>query len=438
MKILRPYQRGKRGLKYLRETYSGALYWEMRLGKTLTIIRAFSDLPGCKLVICPLSVMSVWQDELNDDGENRNTVVYGSKHDRLRLLTEDSDWYITNWECHRVIDILRIKKWKLVIFDESTYLCNNTSKMTKYYTKSNKLVPYRFLLSGSPDPHGPIDYYTQLNIINPKLVNYKNFWNWRNEYFMPIGFDWRIRYDKDKELRKILHTACSFLTRREVGSDLPKVFQRRKVFFKPKLEKLYKQIKNKSVLDEENMIASQYAVVKWNWMRALCGGFYKDELICDDKMKEMKKVMSELKDSQIVIFAEYVKEIEHISKVLNVEPVHGGVSLKKRINLIKDFKAGKNKYFVANHECFKMGLNLSVADVLIFYSLPDSLLTWQQVQDRALDISKNKGCLIITLEYDKSIDQHVFESLQKGLSKTEMIKNFYQSLAEDNNENNDS
>jgi SNF2 family DNA or RNA helicase len=99
-KTLKPHQ--ERAVDYLLQNPCGALFMEMRLGKTLTAIRALrrQEIFAEVLIVSPYSVMDTWENELRDDGIDCQ-VLRGPRNQRLdefRRKGEKPGWIVSNFE----------------------------------------------------------------------------------------------------------------------------------------------------------------------------------------------------------------------------------------------------------------------------------------------------------------------------------------------------
>jgi hypothetical protein len=103
-----------------------------------------------------------------------------------------------------------------------------------------------------------------------------------------------------------------------------------------------------------------------------------------------------------------LEEVERISGMLDCNYIHGAVSPSDRETIRQRFLQ-KGRYLVAQPQCWKWGTNLTGVDVVIFYSLPQGLMTWQQVQERTVNLTSNQSLLIVSLLATDTIDEDILE-----------------------------
>src|SRR5690606_19504528 len=77
---------------------------------------------------------------------------------------------------------LRVNGPCAMIIDESTTIKNHKAKRTKAILKLRPLAAYRRILSGSPLANGPLDLFSQCFFLDPKLLGFKSWYEFRNRY----------------------------------------------------------------------------------------------------------------------------------------------------------------------------------------------------------------------------------------------------------------
>ena len=113
-----------------------------------------------------------------------------------------------------------------------------------------------------------------------------------------------------------------------------------------------------------------------------------------------------------IIWAKYRIEIDQVCRALrekygedSVLEYHGGVSKKQRdINKV-EFQTGKYKFFVGNEASGGIGLQLTAARYMVYYTHSDSIEDRKQSERRARRIGQT-GTLVITDYMAKSTIEH--------------------------------
>jgi len=415
--FLRPYQ--IQGIQYLRDQNGcGVLFWDMRLGKTLTAIRFLSQRKDAKriLIVAPYSALSGWEEDLRRETPFIESVFKFSpkqRNDEFLRTIKCQGWFLLNKETFLYCDFLQYS-WDAVVCDE-TWLTNPRSKITKYFLNSPR-PKYRIILSGTPAPESELQYFPQLHWINPDILGVRSYWDYRIRYFRPVGFDWIITLKGKKFLSSKLAQYCSVLKRNNVGLNKEVIYKERKVKLMESTRKRYLAIE--SALVDDKIL--KYAGERWTECRRVCSGKEKE-------LELLSLIEGELKNERIIIWADYVEEVERIAGLLHCSFVHGGVSHINREDIKANFLKSQ-RILVAQPQCWKWGTNLSGVDIVIFFSMPQSLMTWQQVKERTVDLSIDQSLLIIMLIAECSIEEDILRSLYAKETREQQLDRIRRSV----------
>lgn len=204
-----------------------AFLMEMGTGKTLTTIavmgRAYLDSKINKvLVVCPTSIMNVWETELNTyaDFPVCATVLTGSGAKRTQPL-QNQGWpglwvAIINYEATwRVIKDLIEWAPDMVVYDESQRIKTHNAAQSKACHKISDATPYRMILTGTPVQNSPADFFSQYRAID-KTVFGTSFVAFRNRYVMMGGYGNHqvVGYKNLSELTQKAHSIAFRCTKR--------------------------------------------------------------------------------------------------------------------------------------------------------------------------------------------------------------------------------
>lgn len=404
-----------------------ALFWEMRLGKTIMALRwLYADadrLPA--LVVSPLSVCRGWCDEATADGVLQPTFARGTDRQLRDLLADDPPLVVVNYDLlWRRPSLLR-HGWSAVILDESPLIRNPQAKRTKAIQKhlGGRNTPHVCLLSGYPAPQTPLDYFEQGRFLSPtgRFMGYDNFWQFRRDHARPAGpFEWYVPVDVQRRIKNELKPFALWLTRRQAGMNIEKVRSVRYVVLPQKDRRSYRAAEEEFIV---NGYETKYAVVVATQLRRLCGG--------DHKVKELVSLASgELRAEPLVVWCYFRDEIKRCRAALEKAGrvpvhIHGGTGGILRDNRVSRFQDGTADTIVAQMDCARYGLNFSRADTVINFSRswqPDS--NWQS-EDRIVHGSKaGKSVFTVDLVTEDSIDEHVRDILfsKRAKSRTFLAK----------------
>jgi SNF2 family DNA or RNA helicase len=254
-----------------------ALFDEMGAGKSKQVIDAACTLAeqgkiDMVIAVAPASVRCVWLDK--EIGEIKKHAWYPSivweYHAKTKRIWEDKwekgqkvplSWCVTNYEFlrskERVRDLLELIAGNkiLLVLDESSYVKNRTAAQSKAVQRLRKFCSRCVLLNGTPVTNSPLDLYSQLNILDPKILNEDNFFSFRAKYAVlqqrkmgTMRFQEVVGY---KDLDKLAKRVSPYVLRREKKDclDLPeKLYTTREVALTAESWKRYCELKKDALI----------------------------------------------------------------------------------------------------------------------------------------------------------------------------------------------
>jgi SNF2 family DNA or RNA helicase len=440
-KSLFPYQH--EALSYARQRSRVALFMEMRLGKTLVCIRWLSDQTGPFLIVAPVEALSGWMDELQGDGISldRIRLLYGTKKQRLiEFQSAPSDaWCLINYEGLRVLG-KEIKEhyWNAVILDESTRIRNPKASVTKYCLASFNNVQRKAVLTGLPDPEGPMDYFCQMAFLHGSFMGSHNFWMFRHKYFTSDarGWEWHPRAGSVDAIKREVHGLSYRLSRDKANIGSKKLYQKRIVEMNTAQLKAYKQVKNEFAYEGKE---TKWVVSQITWLARLAGGFDPEGLIhlSTKKLNELCRLLKEdLQNEQVLVWfrfnAELMAAVKRLSELgVKVAYITGKIDKKDRPSIVKAFQSHAVQVLAMQVKCGRFGLDCSAADTAIYYSNPYDGEDRAQTEDRIVHPKKTKPLLLIDLISQGSIDEDVIRILKrKRISSRQFMRALISDLAD--------
>lgn len=212
--FLRPYQQqGVRWLSHLCDrNCHGLLADEMGLGKTIQVLsfitsRSIYNLPD--LIVCPASVVPVWQKEIERFFPELKVNVLKSGNDFYKC-DEKVVWIgsYTQLRMHKYL--LDITEFGYVILDEAQLIKNPEAKVTQACLRIRG--KHRIVLTGTPLENKYLDLWTLFRFLMPGLLGTKRH------------FENQILNDSKKVRDQIKKQIAPFVlrrTKRDVLKELP-------------------------------------------------------------------------------------------------------------------------------------------------------------------------------------------------------------------------
>ena len=427
---LRDYQ--VKALEYTRHWKHPALFLQMRLGKTVITIRRLRELKANRiLIVAPNSALGSWKDELILEQELDVVELQGTRIQRLRLLFNNvmypkttRVWYLVNKEAHLAIPELADVKWDAVVLDESVFIANPNSKVSKFFTKNFRDVASRWVLCGMPNPESDAQLVQQMIWLDRQYLGFRTFWHFRAKMCEPD--ERRRNYQPTMESRKImakeLHKKAFVLSWRDAGLKVKKIREIRYLDLPKELITTYRQVERDFILEYagQELGRTIWSLTSYTWLRRIAGGFvtqrsilkndWTPSLVWPGKIKEVLDLLKgELSQERCVIWFVFNAELEAMSAALSKSGIShhtltGAICLDERERRRHIFQDGGVRVLCLQVAVAQTGMNLSKAGGAIYFSEPLGLLSRQQTEDRTINVADERGKLYVHLLTRNTVD----------------------------------
>lgn len=427
------------------------LAMEMGTGKSLCgialtgILHQFGHIRKV-LIVAPLSILGVWEDEFGKFAKfpYQLTVLKGTTEKKRKQLRELSacqlQIVVVNYESARILrdELLRLNA-DLVIADEGHKIKENRSKQSQVMHALGDKARYRLLLTGTLITNRELDVYSEFRFVNPNIFG-TSFYTFRNRYFDMTGYGNHVpkfrKWMLDDFLKR-LHLITYRITKEEC-LDLPDITEEvRSVELEPKAMKIYREIEQDSFTQlKDGEVMASNILTKLTRLFQSTGGFLKDDAGIMHQVSEAKlQALSDIIDSSVdegkklVVMAHYVAEIEAIEELLKKKKlgyvlVRGGVS--NRSELVKEFQNDPDcMIFVGQIAAAGLGLTLTAASTMVFYSLDFSMSNFDQSKARIHRIGQTEHVHYIYLICRGTVDRKVLRALRDKIDLAKMLIDDY-------------
>lgn len=304
----------------------------------------------------------------------------------------------------------------LLVFDESAQVKNHRSLRGKACLQLAEHFALRLILTGTPLTRAPLDLWAQFQLLQEGALGFNSYLAFERAYAIkervrtgPRRSDIRevVGYRNLDDLEhRVAQTSYRVLAADCL--DLPPVVRKRiPVELGPSQSKAIRQLKTDMVaelgegdalefVDGRNMLPrmGKLAEIAGGWVKALDGAGRKKEKATafspNGKLDALRSYLDvEMENDpqrKVVVFANYSAEVAGIVNAAakwGAVPFDGSVSETEREENRARFNRDDScRVFVAQYKCGSMGLNLTVADTLVFYSLTFSYGDFAQAQKR--------------------------------------------------------
>lgn len=429
-----------------------ALLMEMGTGKTITSIAITGALYLIGkirrvLVVAPLSIVGVWDEEFQKFADFYYTlaVLTGTavkKADTLRHMKGESlQVAVVNYESAWRLE-KEIIAWQpdLVIADEGHKIKTHNISASKAMHRIGAKAIYRLLLTGTVITNKAIDVFSQYKFLNPSVFG-GSFYVWRNRYFDMVGYGNHtpvLKRTMEQELMKRLHSIAFRATKAEC-LDLPEMTDIiRYVELEPAAMKVYQDLVKDSYAElGQSEVTVTNILTRILRLSQLTGGFIGDDdggtlqRISTAKQSALEDIIDDVlqEGKKLVIIARFVAEIKAICKLLDKQGIcysciMGGV--KDREEQVSVFQNDpKIQVFVGQIATAGLGITLTAASTLVFYSEDYSMSNFEQAKARIHRVGQKENCTYIYLVARGTVDEKVLESLRGKADLARMLVDDY-------------
>ena len=366
-----------------------------------------------------------------------------------KILSKCADHYIINPEAFRdspqvYMDLYSIddKGQKSlvdgIIMDESSLIRNTSSKLFKTMEAQCMDMKYVYFLSGKPAPNNVEEYLSQMRILSPKVYLHcvRKIPN-RNDYWFEDPKRINVRNDIILEhMNKV-----SFTVSKKECLDLPETVSIvRNVIMPQRAVNIYNNIRasaweivKKALEEDDNPKQYLFSYLKGSSMklRQVASGIINTseikekptyECVHDMKIKELLNILHELGSDQAIIWCQFKFDIMRIEETLQnkgYSVVTAYSETKDKDQSIRDFKAGKVQFLIANPKTLQYGVTLTNCSYAIYYSLSYSFEEYYQSHDRIYRKGQTKSCTYIFLNSKDTIDEIMYDVVMRKRSTAE-------------------
>ena len=436
------------GLTDFEEKSSGAaLLMEMGCGKSLVGIAAAGILSKLSmidrvLIVCPLSIMGVWESELSKFANFSYTVtlLQGTMQKKKELLAKlpqsKLQIVICNYESMwRLEPELMKYRAGLIIADEGHKLKDGTSRQSKAMHRLADKADYRLLLTGTAITNKELDIFSEYRFAAPQVFG-KSFYTFRGRYFYMGGYGGYVpifKKEMQAEFLQKLHS-IAYRVQKDECLDLPPITEEvRLVDLEPKAMKLYEQIEDESYADLKSAEVTVLNVLtKILRLSQITGGHLTDDdkschIVSTAKLDALSDIIDTMQNEnrKLAVIARFTAELDDIETLLQKKKigyavVRGGV--KNRDEQVQAFQTDDDcRVFLGQIQAAGMGLTLTAASTMVFYSLDYNMANFDQAKARIHRVSQTENCHYIYLCCHNTVDNKVLDALRNKIDLAKVL-----------------
>lgn len=457
----KPYPHQKAGLMKVFSRNAFALFMEMRTGKSkITVDYASSHhMMGnvdSVVVVCPYSIRRNWEDEIRTHSpyDAHTHILDTSKpkeFDRWVNSPHPFRWLVVGVESlgagsakNYVERFLLTTTKGFMVIDESHKIKNPSANRSFECVRLGRMAERRAILTGTSVANGPLDLFMQFEFLDPNIIGVGDYYSFRNRYAIMGGYGDKqvIGYQNMPELMEIISPFVYQVARKDVF-DLPPVVETiRGVKMSKGQVDLYRSMaKKKFVNTDSGILTVQTVLEKMLRLQEISGGVVsyenpggKPKYIkkriegANPKITEMMSVLEEIEGS-VIVWCAYREEIDMVVEALSKEygrdqvvEIHGGIDSNTRhTNVYEKFQTKQSRFIVGVATVGGVGLKMSAAETVIYYSNTFNYVDRVQSKDRTQSSDQTKSVLYIDLVCEGTVDEVILEALKNKQDVSEYV-----------------
>ena len=437
-----PYEHQRRAAAFALDRLSrgggAALLMEMGTGKTLTSIGIVGQLWKERrivrlLIVAPLSILGVWRDEFDRFAgyDYCLSVLEGTaarKADTIRHMAGKSlQVLVINYESAWRME-KELAEWRpdMIVCDEGHKIKTHNIAASKAMHRLAGKAKYRLLLTGTVITNKPIDVFSQYKFCDPAIYG-NSFYQFRNRYFDMVGFGGYtpvMKRSMEGEFTERLHSIAFRATKAEC-LDLPEftdIVQR--IDLEPQAMRIYRQLVRDSYAElAEGSVTVTNVLSQLLRLSQLTGGYVGNDDAGGVTQVSTAKLdaLADLVDGavadgrKIVVIARFVPEIHAIGKMLEKKKIrYAQISgeIRDRDEQIAAFQDDPEvPVFIGQIATAGLGITLTAASLMVFYSLDYSMSNYEQTRARIHRVGQKNECTYIHLVARGTVDEKALKAL---------------------------
>lgn len=388
-----------------------AYYASMGLGKTFIAGEKHNQLGApIALVVCQKSKIDDWVQHF-ETYYNYSVIKFNKQ-----LLGDlpTSCVLVINYDLvWRRPELRKLANYTLIL-DESSYITNESAKRSKFILDLNP--DNVILLSGTPTGGKYEQLWTQANLLGwgiSKQLYWKQYIETETledpgGYFVQIITGYK---NVDRLKSKLREYGAVFMTAEDAGIELPEKID---TVVSVKNTTQYREFNKHRIIEiNGKTLVGDTVLTKMLYLRQLAG------LYNIGKIERLKELLESTSD-RVLVFYNFREEYEIIKEVCT--------QLEKPISTVngdlKDLTAYETQddsVTALQFQSGALGLNLQLANKIIYYSPPLDSILFEQSLARIRRIGQERTCFYWYLVTKGSIEEQIYETLKQRKDFTEYL-----------------
>jgi SNF2 family DNA or RNA helicase len=316
---------------------------------------------------------------------------------------------------------------KTIVCDEVHKIKSYSGSASKFMGRLSPKAKYKLGLSGTPAPHGPLDLFGVFRFIEPSLFGTR--WTpFKARYAMLGGYMGKaiVGYQNEDELRK-KYLSRTFQCTRDV-LDLPEATHiQRLVQLTGQTLKIYRDMEKTFVAEvESGVVTAANAMVSLLRLAQITGGSVPVEngtgiRIGTEKLENLEDIFDSLEPTEpVVVFCRFRADLDAVHLAArNME--RGSLELSGRRNDLAQWQSGGAPVLAVQIQAGGVGIDLTRACYVVYWSIDFSLGTYLQSEARAHRPGQDRPVTFFHIVAENTIDEKIYAALENKKDIIESI-----------------
>lgn len=406
----------------------------MGTGKSRSVVEIINRTkPGNILIVCPLAVVSAWENQLNLYSEISYTAVFlniggvkkkQAQSETARLLAiarGEPGIHVVNYETvwrQPYADWVMKQRWGLIVADECHALKSPGGKASRFFARLGRKADRVLGLSGTPLPHSVLDAYGLYRFLDPSIYG-TNYHHFKTTYAVFGGFENRqvISYKNMDRFTERLNKIRLYVSRDVL--DLPEaVHTRIDVVLPPAVMKIYRSLEEDfyAAVDTGEVTASNALTKLLRLQQVTSGHVATDDggvvQLHNEKAAAIGSVIDGIeKDEAVVIFCRFRHDLKTCHGMAG-EVGRGSCELSGSRKELESWGQDKN-VLAAQIRTAREGIDLTYARYCFYYSIGYSLAEYEQSLARSHRPGQTRTVFYYHVVAKGTIDEKVYAALKE-------------------------
>lgn len=414
---------------FVKQTKRCALFIDMGLGKTVSVLTAVRDLQADldvgRVLVCgpPRVARKTWPDEIRGWEHTRRmsyTMLTGTPAQRAKNLNKATDIHLISHDLLPWLDVQTLGNaggvYDMIVVDESSAFKSQKAKRWKALRRLCQQARYVVLLTGTPVGNGLHNLWAQIYLIDQGERLGPSESAFKDRYFDEGHGDNAKLIAKDKaseNIRKRIDDVCFTLLDTDYADLPPRVDNMVKVELLEDQRKAYKKFVREAVLElgEEKIKAISAGALTQKLQQFSNGIILKDgerRFIHRHKMDALHEIVEESNGQPIIVIYSHQADRDAIMQEFPYAKLLGNNPATQ-----DEWNAGRIQMLVTHPKSVGHGLNLQHGgNILVWYGLTWSLELYKQTNKRLHRKGQTKTVVVHHIITEGTIDTRVMASLK--------------------------